>query len=142
MVWCSLGILIIVEMKVLFLVYLRDLSKPCDENIRISFQTHIKLFPSTVLAHNFHELWFYQLAKHIKPFGLALRPTTYHGFFSWNLFFYQSDVARYDHSPFFEAMVGTDDLLLIIMVSCTILSNIYNDVWINCMMKKRDAIQD
>ena len=41
---------------------------------------------------------------------------------------YQSDVAGYDHSPFFEGVVGIDDFLLISMVSYTILSKIYDDV--------------
>ena len=41
---------------------------------------------------------------------------------------------------FFEAVVGIDDLLLIFMVSCTILSKIlYNDVGINCMIKKKGS---
>ena len=44
---------------------------------------------------------------------------------------------------FFEAIFGIDDLFLIFMLSRTILSKIlYNDLGINCMMKKREAIKD
>ena len=173
--------LIIVEMKVLFLTYLRDLSETCDNIIRISCQIHSKLFPSTVLAHDIYDLWFSQLAKHITPGEI-----TWHSPASvFPLLNYSSSVGGRHllgssketplvWSPlvspwgllhisefsnemylfirvmlqgmitylFFEAVVGICHLLLIFMVSCTILSKIYNNVWINCMMKKREAIQD